>query len=110
MVLEEAREQYSNLLTQFKNSNASALQRKALFLQKNLEQLTKVQQEVRAPSLFISLSSSRLAVSVCVPSFPLLFVSLCCRFLRPSPPLPPPLSLSLSPLSCISQLISQLKL
>lgn len=46
MLLDEARDQYQSLLVQVKNSNTSALQRKCIFLQKNLEQLTKVQQEV----------------------------------------------------------------
>lgn len=50
MLLDEARDQYQNLLVQVKNSNTSALQRKCIFLQKNLEQLTKVQQEVRKES------------------------------------------------------------
>jgi len=46
MLLDEARDQYQSLLVQVKNSNTSALQRKCIFLQKNLEQLTKVQQEL----------------------------------------------------------------
>jgi kinesin family protein 5 len=46
MLLDEAREQYQALLVQVKNSNSKALQQKCIFLQRNLEQLTTVQQQV----------------------------------------------------------------
>jgi kinesin family protein 5 len=46
ILLDEAREQYQLLLTQVKNSNSKALQQKCNFLQRNLEQLTTVQQQV----------------------------------------------------------------
>lgn len=46
MLLDEAREQYQALLVQVKNSNTKALQQKCVFLQRNLEQLTSVQQQL----------------------------------------------------------------
>lgn len=46
MLLDEAREQYQALLVQVKNSNTKALQQKCVFLQRNLEQMTAVQQQV----------------------------------------------------------------
>jgi len=46
MLLDEAREQYQALLVQVKNSNTKALQQKCVFLQRNLEQLTAVQQQL----------------------------------------------------------------
>jgi len=46
MLLDEAREQYQALLVQVKNSNSKALQQKCIFLQRNLEQLTTVQQQL----------------------------------------------------------------
>jgi len=46
MLLDEAREQYQSLLVQVKNSNSKTLQQKCIFLQRNLEQLTTVQQQL----------------------------------------------------------------
>jgi len=46
ILLDEAREQYQTLLLQVKNSNSKTLQHKVNFLQKNLEQLTTVQQQL----------------------------------------------------------------
>ena len=46
ILLDEAREQYQTLLVQVKNSNSKTLQQKCIFLQRNLEQLTTVQQQV----------------------------------------------------------------
>eukprot|EP01114_Cavostelium_apophysatum_P005310 TRINITY_DN1613_c0_g1_i3.p1 TRINITY_DN1613_c0_g1~~TRINITY_DN1613_c0_g1_i3.p1 ORF type:complete len:862 (-),score=280.43 TRINITY_DN1613_c0_g1_i3:83-2668(-) len=46
MLLDEAREQYQTLLVQVKNSNSKTLQQKCVFLQRNLEQLTAVQQQL----------------------------------------------------------------
>jgi kinesin family protein 5 len=43
ILLDEAREQYQTLL---RNSNAKAQQKKMAFLERNLEQLTKVQKQV----------------------------------------------------------------
>jgi len=45
-LLDDAREQYQALLLQVKNSTSNNLQKKILFYQKNLEQLTKAQQEL----------------------------------------------------------------
>lgn len=46
ILLDEAREQYQTLLVQVKNSNSKTLQQKCVFLQRNLEQLTAVQQQL----------------------------------------------------------------
>lgn len=46
MLLDEARDQYQSLMVQVKNSNTKALQQKCVFLQRNLEQMTAVQQQV----------------------------------------------------------------
>jgi len=46
ILLDEAREQYQTLLVQVKNSNSKTLQQKCIFLQRNLEQLTTVQQQL----------------------------------------------------------------
>lgn len=48
ILLDEAREQYQTLLNQVKSSNSKTLQQKCAFLQRNLEQLTTVQQQVIA--------------------------------------------------------------
>jgi kinesin family protein 5 len=47
--LDEIKEQYNNVI---RNSNSKAQQKKMAFLERNLEQLTLVQKQVRVPGSF----------------------------------------------------------
>eukprot|EP01117_Protostelium_nocturnum_P008688 TRINITY_DN3116_c0_g1_i2.p1 TRINITY_DN3116_c0_g1~~TRINITY_DN3116_c0_g1_i2.p1 ORF type:complete len:615 (+),score=266.60 TRINITY_DN3116_c0_g1_i2:822-2666(+) len=57
ILLDEARDQYSTLLTQVKSSNAKSLQQKCIFLQKNVEQLTVSHQQLVSENSKIKLEN-----------------------------------------------------
>lgn len=58
--LDEIKEQYNNVI---RNSNSKAQQKKMAFLERNLEQLTVVQKQVRTSLSIICVSSTEFECS-----------------------------------------------